>query len=468
MEEPLRDSHRDEEARELDAFKRAQARATTKCGHATLTQGMLVLANTMLGGSGLLAIPHAFSGSGFLIGSVLILVFGSASAFGCHLLQCCVRKLGVAPASFGTAAAAVAPNLDWVINSAVLVKCFGVGTSYLIIVGDLAPSALAFLGLPHLQRWEAVLGGFVVGGALCLPENLSALRYTSTLSVIIVLWTCIMIALFFVGIGDAFDPCGHVYGFGGFLPVDRPCNGSEFDPTKPGRGGVGFVKALPVFIFAFTCHQNVFTVCNEVKEPSRGRLNQVIAAAYVTAGAVFSSAAMLGYATYGDSVESNLLKGYPLSPVVEVTRLFYSLLAVFSYPMQIHPARKAALEIWSARVARGSGSSREPALQVRAAASLQSDEGELAAQRRRARGQFLLVTALILAGSGAVGLTVSDLGIVLGVVGATGSTLVTYILPGILYVRAFPRDHAKWTLACCQLSAGFVIAPICLFALLAL
>ena len=148
---------------------------------------------------------------------------------------------------------------------------------------------------------------------------------------------------------------------------------------------------------------------------------------------------MLGYATYGDAVLSNVLAGYPVNSVVEATRLFFSCLAVFSFPMQLHPARSAALALCTAW---GAG----PATNAR----------------------FELVTWLLLGAALAVALKVSDLGIVLGVVGATGSTLVTYVLPGIIYMKAFPKNHLKWGLAACQFAAGLLIMPTCLFVVLAL
>jgi hypothetical protein len=43
------------------------------------------LTNTIVG-SGILALPFAFASSGILLGTILLFLFGSASAFGLHLL----------------------------------------------------------------------------------------------------------------------------------------------------------------------------------------------------------------------------------------------------------------------------------------------------------------------------------------------------------------------------------------------
>jgi amino acid permease len=61
---------------------------------------------------------------------------------------------------------------------------------------------------------------------------------------------------------------------------------------------------------------------------------------------------------------------------------------------------------------------------------------------------------------------VSDLSVVLGLVGATGSTTVSYILPGFFYYYLFkdPAEGPGWkrTLALVQGTVGLVIVPVCL------
>jgi len=61
-----------------------------------------------------------------------------------------------------------------------------------------------------------------------------------------------------------------------------------------------------------------------------------------------------------------------------------------------------------------------------------------------------------------IALLVTDLGIVLGVVGATGSAMVSYVIPGASYVRIFPQPHLLRTLAFVQLGTGFLITPLAL------
>lgn len=383
----------------------------------------------------MLGLPHAFSTSGWVLGLVLIAFFGCASAFGSHLLHCSARRIGTAPCSFYSVSSQVVPRWTWLIDGAVAVKCFGVGTSYIIIVGDLLPDALHSMGI-DIGRRTAILVGFCIAGPLATLKNLSALRYTATVAVTITLWTAIMIVLFYLRAGAMFEPCAG---------EDLPCNGEPWRmfPESSSSGFLEFGKTLPVFIFTFTCQQNVFTVCNEVRNASKTRMDRVVQSAYSTAGFIFALAAFFGFATFGAGIESNVLKGYPKTGAVEFTRVAYSILVVFSYPLQAHPSRASILAL---------------VRMVKPLPPRQEGAGEGGDENIR----FWVVTACFLSLSLTVALLLDDLGVVLEIVGATGSTMVSYILPGLVYVRAFPEQNLKRAFAWNQLIMGCIIMPTCL------
>lgn len=76
--------------------------------------------------------------------------------------------------------------------------------------------------------------------------------------------------------------------------------------------------------------------------------------------------------------------------------------------------------------------------------------------------QHVAVTCAHLGLSLIIALAVSDLGLVLGVVGATGSTIVSYILPGFCFMRLGPKSGVKHLVAIGMLAAGCVIMPLAL------
>jgi amino acid permease len=137
-------------------------------------------------------------------------------------------------------------------------------------------------------------------------------------------------------------------------------------------------------------------------------------------------------------VNSDILKGYPQSMPVQVTRVLYSLLVMLSYPLQVHPSRQSIITL------------------LRSVYSDGSTDSELSWQL------FAAVTAIILGASYTTALSVTSLGLVLGIVGATGSTMVSYILPGLVYMRTFRSSHVKRVFAMAQFTFGCIFMPVAL------
>ena len=76
---------------------------------------------------------------------------------------------------------------------------------------------------------------------------------------------------------------------------------------------------------------------------------------------------------------------------------------------------------------------------------------------------FNKITCSFLMFSFIIAMSVSDLGFVLGIVGATGSTIVSYILPGAVYIKLHPHPHMLKSFAYLQLLLGVIIAPTALY-----
>eukprot|EP00966_Prymnesium_polylepis_P242424 5606211-Prymnesium_polylepis.2 len=104
---------------------------------ATIRSGVLNLANTILG-AGMLGLPHAFAQCGVAMGLLMLLCFAFFSAVGLYLLSAAADIVG-RPASFRAVAEKALPGSGLLIDAAIAIKCFGVATSYLIVVGDSIP-----------------------------------------------------------------------------------------------------------------------------------------------------------------------------------------------------------------------------------------------------------------------------------------------------------------------------------------
>ena len=93
-------------------------------------------------GAGILAMPLALSRMGIMLGSIIILWAGLTAGFGLYLQSKCARYLDRGAASFFALSQITYPNAAVIFDAAISIKCFGVGVSYLIIIGDLMPGVV--------------------------------------------------------------------------------------------------------------------------------------------------------------------------------------------------------------------------------------------------------------------------------------------------------------------------------------
>ena len=83
--------------------------------------------------------PATMSSMGILLGCCTIIVAGLASGLGLYLLSRCALRIQRGRSSFFAVAQRTFPQVAIVFDVAIAIKCFGVGVSYLIIIGDLTP-----------------------------------------------------------------------------------------------------------------------------------------------------------------------------------------------------------------------------------------------------------------------------------------------------------------------------------------
>lgn len=93
---------------------------------------------------------------------------------------------------------------------------------------------------------------------------------------------------------------------------------------------------------------------------------------------------------------------YPTSAIVTGGQLAIAMLVLLSYPLQIHPCRASLHKVL---------------------------------YRDKTSSNFVPLTLCIMAASLIIAISVQNLSTVLSVVGATGSTTICYILPGLFYYK---------------------------------
>ncbi|PWY97725.1 hypothetical protein BCV70DRAFT_202482 [Testicularia cyperi] len=308
-------------------------------GEASLLSSISNLTNTIIG-TGMLATPGAFKWTGLLLGMALILFCGFTASLGLYLLTRCAARVGGRKNSFFTIASQALPAGAWWFDLAIALKCYGVSISYLIICGQLMPQVIiSFFRAFHrdihqipelfLDRSFWILTLMILLIPLCFLRRLDSLRHTSYLSLLAVFYL-VVIVLHYSLSSDAkasLPPAGEIH----MIAVSRHT-----------------VSIFPVFVFAFTCAQNMLPVYNELFQNKERRVNTAIASSIGTGATVYLIVGVLGYLSFGSNVGDNIIAMYPSTSLfVCFGRVSIIVLTIFSYPLQVHPCRASLDKVFS-------------------------------------------------------------------------------------------------------------------------
>eukprot|EP00074_Homo_sapiens_P097711 XP_016876513.1 probable sodium-coupled neutral amino acid transporter 6 isoform X5 [Homo sapiens] len=175
--------------------------------------------------------------------------------------------------------------------------------------------------------------------------------------------------------------------------------------------------ALPTMAFSFLCHTSILPIYCELQSPSKKRMQNVTNTAIALSFLIYFISALFGYLTFYDKVESELLKGYSKylshDVVVMTVKLCILFAVLLTVPLIHFPARKAVTMMFFSNF---------PFSWIR---------------------HFLITLALNII-IVLLAIYVPDIRNVFGVVGASTSTCLIFIFPGLFYLKLSREDFLSW------------------------
>lgn len=411
-------------------------------GTATIKSGSINLLNTIIG-AGILAMPYGLKCNGLVFGVCLIIWSSLTSAFGLYLQNKVAKYTQQQDAvSYFSLCQLTYPQLSLIFDSAIAIKCFGVGVSYLVVIGDLMPKIMESLNVSEesiLMERNFWITCFMVGivTPLSFLKKLDSLKYTSIVALVSVVYLiCLVVEHFLVD--QVPERTIDVFG-----PVSWKLTLSSF----------------PIFVFAYTCHQNMFAIINELKSNEKDgsttrQSNMIIRNAITIACASYLVVGILGYLTFGTSVNANIITMYPRDLIPSlIGRLSIVVMVSLSFPLQCHPCRGSVNHVIHFLIngveaklrssqASSNGYTALPEGQDAHSADdsfvsttpmegAQDTDGHDPIVVPLTSKKFWIITSVIVITSYIVAISVKSLAHVLAFVGSTGSTSISFILPGL-------------------------------------
>ena len=372
---------------------------------ASVLSSTLNLSNSILGAA-VLTIPWAVAQVGWVLSIALLIFCCCLSVFTFQLQTSAGIIYNNSTNSFAssyyslshTSVPKYSHSLSRFADFVVAIACFGPITAYLLIIGDCMPPVFDALSkeisseflqsaVTNRRFWISVFMLFLIVPPSCF-RKLNALAYSSFLAMIC-FFGILFIMVFYLD-DSAVNICR-----------DSDCGIQEIVTDSR----VGLFKALPMYFFAFGCHPMAFGVTNELVNGTFGRMNLVLCFSFGITAVLYMSYGLLGYFTFGSTVNSNVLLNYPNDDaLVSVVRVGLAIAVAFSYPVILAPLRHCLASL-----------------------IFQKNATELSNAR------FIGITVFVLIFTFSIAMVVDELGLVVGFIGSTTAPIYILVLPGMYY-----------------------------------
>ncbi|XP_013377387.1 PREDICTED: probable sodium-coupled neutral amino acid transporter 6 isoform X4 [Chinchilla lanigera] len=345
-------------------------------------------------GSGILGLAYVMANTGILGFSFLLLIVALVASYSVHLLlSMCIQTAVTSYEDLGLFAFGLPGKV--VVAGTIIIQNIGAMSSYLLIIKTELPAAISeFLTGDYSGSWyldgQTLLIIICVGIVfpLALLPKIGFLGYTSSLSFFFMVFFALVIS-------NATDDCKPML----------------FHFSKEST------YAIPTMAFSFLCHTSVLPIYCELQSPSKRRMQNVTNTAIALSFLIYFIAALFGYLTFYDKVESELLQGYskylPHDVVVMTVKLCILFAVLLTVPLIHFPARKALTMIFFSNF---------PFSWIHHALITLA----------------LNIIIVLLA------IYVPDIKNVFGVIGASTSTCLIFVFPGLFYLKLSREDFLSW------------------------
>ena len=246
-------------------------------GDASVFTSVVNLSAAILG-AGMIGLPYGFAMSGYVIGFLLLGGSAIISGFTMHLLAQVSHEVAGNKATFYAVAQQTMSRGMWIVEVLVILNCFGLATSYLVVFGETMPYVVG--KKPNCDLGTNQFLWVTIGLVFVLPmafaPTLDMLRFTSGGGMACTVYLAIIVWYYYSAPnGDACRDDSH-HGGGeaalSFTPTPGPTElpehcGGDFVPAV---ASIGIMQMLSIVTFAFTAHIQLVSVKNEVR--TRGGL----------------------------------------------------------------------------------------------------------------------------------------------------------------------------------------------------
>ncbi|XP_069861406.1 sodium-coupled neutral amino acid transporter 3 [Dipodomys merriami] len=423
-------------------------------GKTSFGMSVFNLSNAIMG-SGILGLAYAMANTGIILFLFLLTAVALLSSYSIHLLLKSSGIVGIrAYEQLGYRAFGTPGKLAAAL--AITLQNIGAMSSYLYIIKSELPLVIqTFLNLEEQTSDWYMNGNYLVilvSSTIILPlalmRQLGYLGYSSGFSL-----SCMVFFLIAVIYKKFQVPCplpsNLTNGTGNFSHVEvmeeKAHLQAELDTAAlctPSYFTLNSQTAytIPIMAFAFVCHPEVLPIYTELKDPSKKKMQHISNLSIAVMYVMYFLAALFGYLTFYDRVESELLHTYNKVDAFDVlilcVRVAVLTAVTLTVPIVLFPVRRAIQQML-----------------------FQNQEFSWLRHVIIATGLLTCINLLVIFAPNILG--------IFGIIGATSAPCLIFIFPAIFYFRIIPteKEPARSTpkiLALCFAVVGFLLMTMSL------
>ncbi|XP_056381165.1 sodium-coupled neutral amino acid transporter 3 [Hyla sarda] len=417
------------ENQELEEFlphvsRKEKQRFTDFEGKTSFGMSIFNLSNAIMG-SGILGLAYAMANTGVLLFVFLLTAVALLSTYSIHLLLKSSGIVGIrAYEQLGYKAFGTPGKLAAAI--AITLQNIGAMSSYLYIVKSELPLVIqTFLNLKEKTTDWYMDGNYlviIVSASIILPlalmKQLGYLGYTSGFSL-----SCMVFFLCSVIYKKFQIPCplscdsmnATMFGNTSVIAVHVDAVEPEHEKFSAKMFTLNSQTAytIPIMAFAFVCHPEVLPIYTELKDASKTKMQRVSNISIAVMYCMYFLAALFGYLTFYDCVESELLHTYskvdPFDILILCVRVAVLTAVTLTVPIVLFPVRRAIHHML-----------------------FQNKEFSWIRHIIIAVVLLTLINLLVIFAPTILG--------IFGIIGATSAPCLIFIFPAIFYIRIVPKD----------------------------
>ncbi|XP_040850445.1 sodium-coupled neutral amino acid transporter 3 [Ochotona curzoniae] len=396
-------------------------------GKTSFGMSVFNLSNAIMG-SGILGLAYAMANTGIILFLFLLTAVALLSSYSIHLLLKSSGIVGIrAYEQLGYRAFGTPGKLAAAL--AITLQNIGAMSSYLYIIKSELPLVIqTFLNMEDKTsdwylngNYLVILVSVTVILPLALMRQLGYLGYSSGFSL-----SCMVFFLIAVIYKKFQVPCplplSSANVTGNFSHVDviegkvhLPGEAEAAALCTPSYFTLNSQTAytIPIMAFAFVCHPEVLPIYTELKDPSKKKMQHISNLSISVMYVMYFLAALFGYLTFYDAVESELLHTYskvdPFDVLILCVRVAVLTAVTLTVPIVLFPVRRAIQQML-----------------------FQDQEFNWLRHILIATGLLTCINLLVIFAPNILG--------IFGVIGATSAPCLIFIFPAVFYFRIMPTE----------------------------